>query len=119
MAKRKAPKSSDQPELPLGDAPESTPKGKSRKSASKGTKAGGKAEVTPLKSAAALLPVEAQAAAGEIPEPQPKGADLISAPAEPPPPPPKRRGGDNVQTEDSPLAKAYRGWFLEYASYVI
>ena len=30
-----------------------------------------------------------------------------------------RRGGASVQEEDSPLAKSYRGWFLEYASYVI
>jgi topoisomerase-4 subunit A len=36
-----------------------------------------------------------------------------------PPPPPQRRGGGKVQDEDAPLARAYKGWFLEYASYVI
>lgn len=34
-----------------------------------------------------------------------------------PPPPP---GGDGTKTnEDAPLARSYRNWFLEYASYVI
>ncbi|MCM2275510.1 MAG: DNA topoisomerase, partial [Candidatus Didemnitutus sp.] len=32
---------------------------------------------------------------------------------------PKRPKGEKVQDEAAPLAKAYRNWFLDYASYVI
>ena len=33
--------------------------------------------------------------------------------------PPKRKKGEKVQDDQAPLAKSYRGWFLDYASYVI
>ena len=89
MPKKKTPKNSDQPELPLDATP--TPAAPEEKSAP----AAAKSPATPAPGAPAevLVPVA--------------------------PPPTKRRGGNNVQTEDSPLANSYRGWFLEYASYVI
>jgi topoisomerase-4 subunit A len=92
MAKKQRPKSTDQTELPLGgDAPAA------------------KAPAAPA------VPPVAEPAVPAIPaEPAaPSPADAL------PPAPPPRRGGDNVQSEDSPLAVSYRNWFLEYASYVI
>jgi topoisomerase-4 subunit A len=89
MPKKKSPKPSDQPELPLDAAP--TPVAPEEKSAPSAAKSS--AAPAPATPAEALVPVA--------------------------PPPTKRRGGDNVQTEDSPLANSYRAWFLEYASYVI
>ncbi|MSU49204.1 MAG: DNA gyrase/topoisomerase IV subunit A [Opitutus sp.] len=99
MPKKKSPKNDDdQPELPLGNGADTPlPEAKTGKSdisketAPKGQPAEGD-----------VLPTSAGAPATEAT-----------------PPALKRRGGDNVQTEDSPLAKSYRGWFLEYASYVI
>ena len=41
---------------------------------------------------------------------------VVSAPAEPPAPRPR---AGKVQDEPAPLARSYRNWFLEYASYVI
>jgi topoisomerase IV subunit A len=38
--------------------------------------------------------------------------------ADPPPPPPRKKG-IKVQDDHAPLARSYRNWFLEYASYVI
>ncbi len=56
---------------------------------------------------------EAKAAKSEL-----KAESLpLTAAAEPPPP--KRPKGQKVQDEQAPLAKAYRDWFLDYASYVI
>jgi topoisomerase-4 subunit A len=57
-------------------------------------------------------------------------ASAVAAPAEPienpkskivnpPPPPPPRRRGGKVQDDNAPLVRAYRDWFLDYASYVI
>ncbi|MBL9187063.1 MAG: DNA gyrase/topoisomerase IV subunit A [Opitutaceae bacterium] len=89
MPKKKTSKNSDQPELPLDAAP--APAAPEEKSAP--TAAKPPATPAPPAPAEVLVPVA--------------------------PPPTKRRGGDNVQTEDSPLANSYRGWFLEYASYVI
>ena len=64
-------------------------------------------------------PPEAAAAnptpAAPVPPADAPAAEATPTPAGPPP----RRGGDSVQTEDSPLANSYRGWFLDYASYVI
>ena len=157
MAKRKAPKSSDQSELPLGETPPTAslgksakPAGRSKKPAAKaqksdskrkkavasgekavvGADAGAKDDTSSVtgqgaKGASKFAPPEIASqttgAGGDAPASQPKGTDIVSVSTnpEPPPPPVKRRGGDNVQTEDSPLAKSYRGWFLEYASYVI
>jgi topoisomerase-4 subunit A len=79
MAKKKSPKPSDQPELPLEAGP--------------GTEAAGGA---PAPAAAAVPAAE---------------------PAAPPPPPTPRVG--KVQDEPAPLARSYRNWFLDYASYVI
>ena len=72
------------------------------------------------------LPLDAAPAAPEE-KAAPPAAKSPAAPTPPAPvealapvaPPTKRRGGDNVQTEDSPLASSYRTWFLDYASYVI
>jgi topoisomerase IV subunit A len=74
MAKRKAPRNQDQPELPL--------------------------DGTPAESGAA------------------KAAPVPPAPA-PEAEPPKRKKGWKIQDDPAHLAQAYKGWFLEYASYVI
>jgi topoisomerase IV subunit A len=34
-------------------------------------------------------------------------------------PPPKRKKGQKIEDDPAPLAQHYRGWFLDYASYVI
>lgn len=47
---------------------------------------------------------------------EPVAAAETVAPAEPPPPRPRV---GKVQDEPAPLARSYRNWFLEYASYVI
>ncbi len=95
MPKKKSPKKDkDQPELPLSGGPEAA-------AASAG-------DATP--------PARAGESAGERAA-GPKETE-VPVPVEVPPAP-QRRGGDNVQSEDSPLAKSYRNWFLEYASYVI
>ncbi len=96
MSKKKSPKKDDdQPELPLNGSAEVTPPG------------GGE-----TKSGAAAMPPKPSEPKG------PEAAAPVTAETTPPPPS-KRWGGDNVQTEDSPLARSYRNWFLEYASYVI
>ncbi|MDP3070783.1 MAG: DNA gyrase/topoisomerase IV subunit A [Opitutaceae bacterium] len=89
MPKKKSAKSSDQPELPL----DSTPAAPEETSPSPAAQSPAVPAPTPAAPTEALTPVAS--------------------------PPTKRRGGDNVQTEDSPLANSYRAWFLEYASYVI
>ncbi len=96
MPKKKSPKNDqEQPELPLGNGADASA-----------------APVLPAKSVPAPV----------APKPPESGSEpaVIAGPiTEVTPVIPKRRGGDNVQTEDSPLAQSYRGWFLEYASYVI
>ncbi len=96
MPKKKSSTPSDQSELPLsaGPTPEAQPE----------------------------IAAQTTGAGADAPPSQPKGDEIVtvsSNPNPPPPPPTKRRGGDNVQSEDSPLAHSYRNWFLEYASYVI
>jgi topoisomerase-4 subunit A len=93
MPKKKSSKPSDQSELPLDTGPEPLPE----------------------------VAAPSSGAGADAPELQPKGDEIVTVSSNPNPPPPplKRRGGDNVQSEDSPLAKSYRNWFLEYASYVI
>ncbi len=46
-----------------------------------------------------------------------KTAENIASETIPPPPP--RKKGEKVQDDNAPLARHYRNWFLEYASYVI
>ncbi|PAW68521.1 MAG: DNA topoisomerase [Opitutia bacterium Tous-C1TDCM] len=91
MAKKQSPKPTDQTELPLG----------------------GEVPVAPKAPAVPAPPPAAE------PLPPADAAAPLPAAEVPPPAPPVRRGGDNVQSEDSPLAVSYRNWFLEYASYVI
>ena len=83
MAK-KTPKSSDQPELPLGDTEAPAP-------------------AKAAKPAERPVPKWATAPVTESALPPPSAATS------------KVKGGQ----DEAPLAKAYRGWFLEYASYVI
>ena len=49
--------------------------------------------------------------------PGPKPAAKAEEPTVAPPPP--RKKGEKVQDDKAPLAKHYRTWFLDYASYVI
>ena len=48
-----------------------------------------------------------------------KAAEPIAEPVIPVAPPPARKKGEKIQDDAAPLAKHYRTWFLEYASYVI
>ncbi len=96
MPKKSSSKNSDQPELPLGQSSAAVPTG----------------AVPPANETPAAPEATVPGAAGDA------GATPDVAAAVPPPPP-ARLGGDNVQSEDSPLAKSYRTWFLDYASYVI
>ncbi len=92
MAKRKKP-NQDQPELPL-DAGDKTPAPENR-----GQKPDARAPEAELKSES--LPLKAPAASSDSP------------------PPPQRKKSEKVHDDPAPLAKHYRNWFLDYASYVI
>ena len=95
MAKKKPGKNNDQPELPLDGASAPDTDAGSRKAEDGGRKTedGGQRTENGVK------PPEAEGSLAPVVVP--------------------RRGGEKVQDEDSPLAVSYRGWFLEYASYVI
>jgi len=89
MAKRKTPKTPDQPELPLSAG-------------------GGTPPVPPV-------PPAADSAA-----PVANGASLVPATTDNGVPPPVRPpNGVSAREDPAPLARQYRSWFLEYASYVI
>jgi len=69
-------------------------------------------------SAASDSPVASNAAPSrskDVPETAPAGAGGTDG-GQPPPVPPAASDGE---TPEGPLAKSYKGWFLEYASYVI
>jgi topoisomerase-4 subunit A len=58
----------------------------------------------------------------ELPLDGPTAGSPVPVPVPPPPeaePPPKRKKGQKIQDDPAALAQAYKGWFLEYASYVI
>ncbi|MCW5549040.1 MAG: DNA topoisomerase, partial [Opitutaceae bacterium] len=105
MPKKKPAKKNDQPELPLGDA-ETAPSSKLKAISDK--LADEKRPAPVPDSSAASVSKAAGLDADSLP--------LTAAAAEPPP---KRPKGQKVQDEAAPLAKAYRDWFLDYASYVI
>jgi len=92
MSKRKHPSESDQPELPLGGEPASEQ--------AKGAKG---------------LPTEpVQPAAPEQPEqPAPVAGEAPAASEQP------ESSASLTNGHDAPLARHYKDWFLEYASYVI
>ncbi len=100
MAKKKTPKNSDQSELPLDAAAESTA------AASAGAKAKAKTPETPPIAGAGPTP----------PAAEPKADEIVATDSAPPVKPPRV---GKVQDENAPLAASYRNWFLEYASYVI
>ncbi len=110
MPKKKSPKNSDQPELPFdgGDAP-----------------AGESGERKPAARAADPATSGQPIGAGGDSKPsEPKGTAVVTTRTGGGEPPPasggsSRRSGGKVQEESSPLARSYRNWFLEYASYVI
>lgn len=102
MPKKKTSKNSDQPELPLGN----------------GADAPSPEAPKPTGRPAAPGPEVSAASEEKTADALPKGVEAMAAgPAVFSPGP--RRGGKKVQDEDSPMAKSYRGWFLDYASYVI
>ncbi|MEO6874315.1 MAG: DNA gyrase/topoisomerase IV subunit A [Opitutaceae bacterium] len=94
MAKKKSSKKSDQSELPLDVTPVQEAKGH-------GPEAMGPA-------------ASAKPASDEATHPAPLAAGPAEAVALPP-----RKKGAKVQDDMAPLARSYRNWFLEYASYVI
>lgn len=90
MAKKKpSKKPTDQPELPL-DAAAPAPEPKTEAPAP------------------AVQPATPASTSASVAEP---GEAAVAAP--------QRQKGEKVQDEAAPLAKAYRNWFLDYASYVI
>jgi topoisomerase-4 subunit A len=100
MAKKKNPKNSDQPELPLGN--------------------GGDTPASDGKPKATAPEMNQRSGAGADAKPsEPKALEIttVGGTASLPPPPRARNG--KVQDENAPLAQSYRNWFLEYASYVI
>ncbi|MBX3738308.1 MAG: DNA gyrase/topoisomerase IV subunit A [Candidatus Didemnitutus sp.] len=93
MSKKKpSKKPTDQPELPL-DAAAPAPEPKAEPPAS------------------AETPATADTASAQ--------PSALSSPPSAPADAPRRAKGEKVQDESAPLAKAYRNWFLDYASYVI
>ena len=91
MPKKKSRPQDDQPELPLGGAP-----------------------VPAAESAPKADPAKTDSpATAKVEEAAPSAA---AASADPPAPRPRV---GKVQDEPAPLARSYRNWFLEYASYVI
>ena len=112
MAKKKnAKKDNDQPELPLdgGDTPPAE---------SQGRKPDDRARAPELAQKPAdggeVKPAEAKVAGSGT-----ASSDGESSPPVPSLPDGPRKRGGKVQEENAPLAKHYRSWFLEYASYVI
>ena len=101
MAKKKNPKNSEQPELPLGNGADTAP--------------------AENKAAKAKAPEakEVSAAGAEPMASEPKVPEIVTVPAGGDAKLPPRVRGGKVQDESAPLAQHYRTWFLEYASYVI
>ena len=71
------------------------------------------------------LPLDATPEVAAEAKPSPAINPAKSEPTAQPPesvviaPPPPRKKGEKVQDDQAPLAKHYRNWFLDYASYVI
>ncbi|MDO8538816.1 MAG: DNA gyrase/topoisomerase IV subunit A [Opitutaceae bacterium] len=114
MPKKKTPRDSDQPELPLGPG-DATPPADTKGARTEGSSR--RADGKPPDPA----PTGQTSGAGSDPKPgEPKGTQVVTvASGGGGAPPTGRRGGGKVQEEGAPLAKSYRTWFLEYASYVI
>ncbi len=113
MPKKKTPQDSDQPELPLGNGDVS------RSAETKGQKPGAtsKSADSPADPATSR---ETTGPGGEAKPGEPKGTEVVAITSDGSGAPPSaRRGGGKVQDESAPLAKSYRTWFLDYASYVI
>jgi topoisomerase-4 subunit A len=93
MAKKKpSKKPNDQPELPLDAAPAAAPEERVQKT-----------EDGP----------SAPPPSSVVRPPSSEDSSAVAVDA------PKRKKGEKVQDEAAPLAKRYRDWFLDYASYVI
>ncbi|MEX2044841.1 MAG: DNA topoisomerase, partial [Opitutus sp.] len=105
MPKKKSPKNLDQPELPLDG----------------GDSSAGKAnEGTPPASVQSKAATDRKPAAGA----DKRGTEPVGPAAAGPgdngvPGRARRRDGGRVEDEAAPLARSYRNWFLDYASYVI
>jgi topoisomerase-4 subunit A len=116
MAKRKASKSSDQSELPLDDTPTPSPKG--GKPVGKGRK-GSDAKKTASREAQPEIAAQGSGAGSDAPPSQPKGEQVVTVTSAPAAPMPERPRGWKIHKDAAPLALSYKGWFLDYASYVI
>lgn len=110
MPKKKTRKEADQTELPLDNPAESvTSDSKAAKSAK--SRSG---EVRPTDPATSD---QRAGSGGDSPASEPKGADVTTVASGGAALPPRSDG--KVQDQTAPLAKHYRNWFLDYASYVI
>src|SRR5258708_5868856 len=119
MAKRKKP-NSDQPELPLegASAPAAGDKGQGPRAKTKATKSKAPAPG----SAAPVSNLKSQTSDSEVSEIENQKSKIVPSEAtssNADTPPPKRKKGVKIQDDPAPLAVSYKGWFLDYASYVI
>lgn len=108
MSKKKpSKKPTDQAELPLdaASAAAAAPEDRGQKTADGDSKT----EAASSGPSSAISPPSSASAQPSAPSSQ------LSAPSDAP----RRAKGEKVQDETAPLAKAYRNWFLDYASYVI
>ncbi len=108
MSKKKpSKKPTDQAELPLdaASAAAAAPEDRGQKAADGDSKT----EAASSGPSSAISPPSSASAQPSAPSSQ------LSAPSDAP----RRAKGEKVQDETAPLAKAYRNWFLDYASYVI
>jgi topoisomerase-4 subunit A len=99
MAKKKPSKNNDQPELPLDASASDQPAAVSKQPESTSTKP------------EPASPIENRESKIENPTAESPALSLSNGP--------KRKKGQKVYDEEAPLTKSYRGWFLDYASYVI
>ncbi len=135
MAKRKPSKNNNQPELPLGgETPAQEVEGGRKE-------IGGKIPHLPPPPSTLQLPISGPPPTSDLPpsssppakrkkvqdEDAPLAFASVSSDENRGQTPggqevatvPKRKRGQKIYDEDAPLTKSYRGWFLDYASYVI
>jgi len=113
MAKRKSSKNNDQPELPF--APVSP-------NENRGQIPGGQQATTvpaPAPEVRGQKSEDSKAPKPVLPASSPQLAEDESRRSSESEGGPKRKKGQKIQDDPAPLAKSYKNWFLDYASYVI
>jgi topoisomerase IV subunit A len=113
MPRKKSRKSPDQSELPLDGGDITPPSRSAPRPAPRGRKAAGRRAKEPATSQ------PASGAGADSPPAEPKATHVVSADSGGANGLPPRKWGGSAQDESAPLARNYRTWFLDYASYVI